>query len=73
MFSVLKIYGIMLLVFLAFVSLSQFRKVNDEKWWVKGTPKNVRIKETIKDICFIMLGIISCTGFGVVAIMSSYI
>lgn len=73
MLSVLKIYGIMLLVFLAFVSLNQFRKVNDDGWWVKGTPKNVRIKETIKDICFIMLGIISCTGFGVIIIMFSYI
>ena len=71
MLSVLKIYGIMLLVFLVLVSLNQFRKINDDEWWVKGTPKNVRVKETIKDIIFIMLGIISSTGFGVIVIMLS--
>jgi uncharacterized membrane protein len=71
MLSVLKIYGIMLLVFLVLVSLNQFRKINDDEWWVKGTPRNVRVKETIKDICFIMLGIISSTGFGAIAIMFS--
>lgn len=73
MLSVLKIYGIMLLVFLVFVSLNQFRKINDDEWWVKGTPKNVRVKKTIKDICFIMLGVISYTGFGVIAIMFAFI
>lgn len=73
MLSVLKIYGIMLLVFLVLISLNQFRKINDDKWWVKETPKDVRVKETIKDICFIMLGIISYTGFGVLAIMFSLI
>jgi hypothetical protein len=73
MLSVLKIYGIMLLVFLVFVSLNQFRKVNDDEWWAKETPKDVRVKETIKDICFIMLGIISYTGFGVLVIMFSFI
>ena len=73
MLSVLKIYGIMLLVFLVFVSLNQFRKINNDEWWVKETPKEVRVKETIKDICFIMLGIISYTGFGTIIIMFSFI
>ena len=73
MLSILKIYGIMLLVFLALISLNQFRKINDESWWVKETPKDVRVKETIKDICFIMLGIIAYTSFGVLVIMFSLI
>ncbi len=73
MLSILKIYGIMLLLSLVLVSLGQFRKINDDKWWVKGTPKDVRVKKTIEDICFIMLGVISYTGFGVIAIMFAFI
>ena len=73
MLSILKIYGIMLLVSLVLVSFNQFRKINDSERWVEGTPKDVRVKETIKDICFIMLGVISYTGFGVLIIMFSYI
>lgn len=73
MLSILKIYGIMLIASLVLVSLGQFRKINADEWWVKGTPKDVRVKETIKDICFIMLGVISYTGLGVIAIMFSFI
>ena len=74
MLSVLKIYGIMLMVFLVLISLNQFRKINDDEWWAKETPKDVRVKETIKDICFIMLGIISYTGYiGAIVIIFSFI
>lgn len=73
MLSVLKFYGLLLFVSLIIVSIGQFAKVNNDKWWVSGTTKKVRIKEAIKDIWFIMLGIVSYTGLFFVVLMLAYV
>jgi len=52
-----------IIVYIAMV-VSYLKKIGDDSWWVKGTPKNVRIKETVKDIGFVTLGVISYSGFG---------
>lgn len=44
--------------------ISYLKKIGDDSWWVKGTPKNVRIKKTLNNICFVTLGVIVYSGFG---------
>ena len=44
--------------------ISYLKKIGDDSCWVKGTPKNVRIKETLNDIWFTTLGVIAYSGFG---------
>lgn len=52
-----------IIVYIAMV-ISYLKKIGDDSWWVKGTPKNVRIKKTLNDICFVTLGVIAYSGFG---------
>jgi hypothetical protein len=53
--------------------ISFLKKIGDDSWWVKGTPKNVRIKETLNDIGFVTLGVIAYSGFGCLFIYMAFL
>ena len=53
--------------------ISFLKKIGDDSWWVKGTPKSVRIKETLNDIGFVTLGVIAYSGFGCLFIYMAFL
>lgn len=66
----------LILIFLvayAAMVISVLKDVNNDQYWVENTPRNVRIKESLKEIGMITLGVAGFGGLGCLFIYMAFL